>query len=428
MNDVAPLDIARLTAVDVLYHNHERDEPAPVGQVLRDVTRRGDRLSFVYDDGWFGADGCFQLDATLPLYAGHHFMGSEGGIDALSPAFEDCSPDRWGKILMKRREAIRAKAEDRRIRGLRSWDYLLGSPDSGRMGALRMRDPVSGRWLDDSALAAPPVTSLAELEAVARAVDSGRDLAAEEQVWLRQLIAPGTSLGGARPKSGFASADGQLWLAKFPGANDEYDVGRWEFITWQLARQAGISRPDAKLLPLSADGHTFAVRRFDRDNQGRRIHYASAMTMLNAIDSEGVGYRDIADEIGLSGAAGAIADDLEQLFRRVIFNILVGNRDDHLRNHGFLRMDGGWRLSPAFDVNPNPHKDVHVLGVAGDDPTPDTGGALADHRHYRLTKARAGEIADQVRKVVAGWRTVAKAARAPDAEIDLMEPVFDSAR
>ena len=125
-------------------------------------------------------------------------------------------------------------------------------------------------------------------------------------MWLRQLIAPGASLGGARPKSGFAGVDGQLWLAKFPGADDEYDVGRWEFITWQLARQAGISMPDARLLPLSANGHTFAVRRFDRDNRGRRIHYASAMTLLNAPDSEGVSYRDIADEIGLSGAPGAI--------------------------------------------------------------------------------------------------------------------------
>lgn len=428
MNEVAPLDIAALTTVEVLYDDHERDGPVPVGRLLRDVIRSGDRLSFVYDEGWFGADGCFQLDATLPLHAGRHFMGSEGGVDALAPAFDDCCPDRWGKILMKRREAMRAKAENRRIRGLRSWDYLLGSPDAARMGALRMRDPGSGRWLDDSALAAPPVTRLAELEAVARAVDSGRDLAAEEQAWLRQLIAPGASLGGARPKSGFAGVDGQLWLAKFPGADDEYDVGRWEFITWQLARQAGISMPDARLLRLSANGHTFAARRFDRDDRGRRIHYASAMTLLNAPDSEGVSYRDIADEIGLSGAPGAIADDLEQLFRRVIFNILVGNRDDHLRNHGFLRMEGGWRLSPAFDVNPNPHKDVHVLGIAGDDPAPDAGGALADHRHYRLTKARAGEIADQVREAVAGWRTVAKAARAPAAEIDLMEPVIDSAR
>lgn len=400
-----------------------------VGVLSNATSRSGDTLRFEYSQEWLGESSQtagFALDHELVLSTGAHYARS--GADQLPPAFQDCSPDRWGKRLMDRREAIEAREDNRPVRKLRAWDYLVGVNDTSRMGALRIRDPESGRYLDDHALSAPPLTELRQLEAIAAHVERDEPESSEEMLrWVKQLIAPGASLGGARPKSNFRDLDGSLWLAKFPSGEDRVDVGLWEFVAWRLALDAGIEMPDARSLSFSERGHTFAVKRFDRTATSRRA-YASAMTRLDVFESDGQSYLDLVSEIETSGTSTSIAASLEQLFRRVLFNILIGNRDDHLRNHGFLRSGDGWVLSPAFDVNPNPHKDHHVLAIDESDPSPDSALLLRTARLYRLSGEKLARVEGEVREAVRNWATNARALGAKPAEITLMHTVIDAER
>lgn len=403
--------------------------PVQVGWISRLPGRAGDSVGFAYTDLWLdGAMGIapFALDPSLPLLDGLQFApGSAGEVTA---AFQDCSPDRWGRLLMDRREAARANRTGTARKALRAWDYLMGVDDASRMGALRLRDPASLAWVESGNPTAPPITDLRRLESLAEKLESGARLSQDEETrWLAQLVAPGASLGGARPKAGYRHPDGSLWLAKFPGREDRHDVGLWEYITATLAVDAGIHMPRAALLNLSARGHTFAVERFDR-SAGARLHYASAFTLLDAGQSEGHSYLDLVQVIEDDGVPGRIGADLEQLFRRVLFNVLVGNRDDHLRNHGFLRMHGGWALSPAFDVNPNTASDAHVLALDAADPTPSSAHVMATAAFYQLAPARVAAIEVEVRRAVGTWQAVARSQGAKRPEIELMETVIDPRR
>lgn len=402
---------------------------ALVGHLHRANSRTGEALSFEYDAQWLANAGpvpAFSLDHEL--YFGPGTQYARAGASALSGAFVDCSPDRWGKRLMDRREAIEAREQGRAVRSLRAWDYLVGVNDESRMGALRLLDSQTLRYVDDRALSAPPVTELRQLEAIAARVERGDDDGSEQMAkWVKQLIAPGASLGGARPKASFRDPQGQLWLAKFPSNDDRVDVGLWEFLTYQLAIDAGIQMPEASLMPLSNRGHTYAVRRFDRTSASRRA-FASAMTRLDVVESEASSYLDIVLAIENGGTSTRIAHDLQQLFRRVLFNILIGNRDDHLRNHGFLRAGDGWQLSPAFDVNPNPDKDHHVLAINESDPSPDSGLLLATAAYYRLPKKNLDALVQQVRDAVRGWEARARALGASGSDISRMQAVIDPDR
>lgn len=395
--------------------------PARVGWLFRDAGRRGALIRFEYDPAWLAIADAFAIEPLLPL--------GEGPLLAEDPSqplavFQDCSPDRWGKLLMDRREAIEAREQGRARRALRPWDYLVGVDDGTRMGALRLRDLETGTYAASIQPCAPPVTSLRELEAAARLVEQGAGEQLEKQI--RQLLVPGGSLGGARPKASFVDEQGQLWLAKFPSTEDRIDVGLWEFLAYRLSIAAGIDMPEARLLPLSNRGHTFAARRFDREGTSRRM-YASAKTLLD-MESEGASYLDLAMAVQDNGAAGTVQAGLEELFRRAVFNVLVGNRDDHLRNHGFLREPTGWTLSPAFDVNPNPDKDVHVLALDAGDPTPDASILLAQHAYFRLDADAARGIVEKVRMAVGAWPEEARRLGAKSHEISLMETVIDPAR
>lgn len=402
---------------------------ARVGHLSKTASRTGDTLGFEYDPEWLAGKGPmapFALDHELMLASGTQF--ARMGAGALSGAFQDSCPDRWGQRLMDRREAIEAREQGRRVRSLRAWDYLTGVHDETRMGALRLRDPGSGRFVDEGMRSAPPITELRELEAIAAQLERGdADLSEERVRWLRQIIAPGASLGGARPKASFRDAAGQLWLAKFPLGDDSVDVGLWEFLVYRLALGAGIEMPEARLMRFSERGHTYTVKRFDRTRNSRRV-FSSAMTRLDATQSEGHSYLDLVQAIEAEGASTHIAHELEQLFRRVLFNILIGNRDDHLRNHGFLRTGDGWRLSPAFDVNPNLDKDHHVLAIDGDDASPDSGLLLATADFYRLTGKTAAALTAQVRAAVGDWEGQARALGAAPREIALMQAVIDPGR
>lgn len=262
------------------------------------------------------------------------------------------------------------------------------------------------------------------MEAAARLVEQGAGEQLDTQV--RQLLIPGGSLGGARPKASFVDEHGQLWLAKFPSTEDRIDVGLWEFVAYRLSVAAGIDMPEARRLSLSDRGHTFAVRRFDREGAGRRM-YASAKTRLD-LESDGASYLDLAMAVQDNGAAGTVGAGLEELFRRAVFNVLIGNRDDHLRNHGFLREPTGWTLAPAFDVNPSPDKEVHVLALDDADPTPDTSILIAQHAYFRLGADAAQAIVEGVRTAVRSWPDEAKRRGAASQEISLMGAVIDPDR
>jgi serine/threonine-protein kinase HipA len=418
-----------MTTLEVWLDDASSGAATQIGTLQKSSGRGGDAISFEYGTAWREAarsGSAFALDPELPVAGGRQY--ARAGAGRLTGAFVDCSPDRWGKRLMERREAIEARAEARNPRLLREWDFLVGVHDESRMGGLRLRDPASARYIDDSALGAPPVTELRTLEAIADRVERDNDDdASETATWLRQLIAPGASLGGARPKAGFRDTDGSLWLAKFPSADDRHDVGLWEFLAYGLSVAAGIEMPEARMLELSSRGHTFAVRRFDRVEGSRRA-YASAMTLLAATESDGTSYLEIVGLIEASGTSTRIGDDLEQLFRRVLFNILIGNRDDHLRNHGFLREGNGWRLCPAFDVNPNVDRATHVLNIDETSAVPESELLMRVADYYRLDAARAASIADEVRTAVAGWEARARQLGARSREIETMRAVIDPAR
>lgn len=412
-----------MTVVEAWLDDDSLGPPTLVGRLTRNTGRSGDTVRFDYDPGWLDAPIAFELDHDLPLVGGAHY--APAGADQLTGALLDCSPDRWGKMLMERREAIDAREQGRRVRTLRAWDFLLGVNDECRMGAFRLKDPKTDRFLDAHGLAAPPLTDLRALEDAADKVERGGDDNVAQ--WILLLIAPGASLGGARPKASFRDVDGSLWLAKFPSREDRRDVGLWEHLTYQLSVIAGIDMPDARVHRLSDRGHTFAVRRFDRTAVSRR-HFASAMTRLARQESEGASYLDLVEAIETGGASTQIAGQLEQLFRRVLFNVLIGNRDDHLRNHGFLRQGNGWVLSPAFDVNPNPDKNDHVLTLDGEDASPDSAVLMATRDFYRMRAARAGQIEKEVRDAVRGWTGLARKVGLRNAEIDLMHGVIDPDR
>lgn len=378
-------------------------------------------VHFQYDAAWLTHPQRFDIDPDFSLHKSAFHPRPESGNFGI---FLDSSPDRWGQTLMKRREALESRDQNRQARNLYAWDFLIGVQDATRQGALRFKIAETDTFLGDHKFAAPPLTSLGELEAVAKALSSKRidDLEALRR-WLSVLVAPGASLGGARPKANFTERDGSLWIGKFPAKDDDRDIGLGEMLAHQLSEAAGVIVPPAHVIRLSGGYHTFCVKRFDRE-AGRRLFYASAMTMLKESESEGRSYLDIANFITTSGAKDHIAEDLEQLFRRVVINMAVGNRDDHLRNHGFILAKEGWRLAPAFDVNPNIDKADHVLNLDDRDNRPNLGNIIATADFYNLPESRATQIADEITGIVSRWRAVAKRLGIANADIELLASAF----
>jgi serine/threonine-protein kinase HipA len=392
-----------------------------IGTLVRERSGATSVISFAYEPGWIALPASFPLDPSLPLFEGEQYPPGLPGI------FADSAPDRWGRLLLERREALVARREERDRRQLDDWDFLIGVNDRTRMGALRLARASDGTFLDDMPLAVPPSTRLRELEHWAREFEEGvpTDLG-EEDRWIGMLIAPGSSLGGARPKASFLDEDGTLWIAKFPSREDRHDVGAWEYVVSLLAADAGIEVPETRMLRLGSTYRTFCAKRFDRSGDGRRL-YASAMTLTGRGDHEEASYLDVAQAIVNLGDPKAIDDDLGQLFRRVVFNVLTGNRDDHLRNHGFLRAGGGWRLAPAFDVNPSPQKPEHTLALDDAIRAPDLDVVRETHPFYRLSASQADAMLDEVGGVVAGWRSVARGVGLSGDEVHRLAGAFLSA-
>ncbi|HEY3598699.1 MAG TPA: HipA domain-containing protein [Paraburkholderia sp.] len=351
-----------------------------------------------------------KLDPRLELFEGRHYPAQ--GQETFG-AFADASPDRWGRLLMRRRQerAQRAGHADPKTRLYES-DYLLGVHDTYRAGALRFRRNDEGAFLDDQHdVAAPPFVQLRALEAASLALERDEDnTASQADEWLRMLIAPGGSLGGARPKASVIDPQGHLWIAKFPSVRDEHDVGAWEMVVHTLAKASGLNVPDALVRRFGSRHHTFLVKRFDRTDQGRRLHFASAMNLAAHQDgddaSTGASYLEIARVLMTDGAQTDA--DLRELWSRIVFNLLVSNTDDHLRNHGFLLEPGkGWQLSPAFDMNPTPHAGGLKLNISEADNAMDLELARSVARYFRVSASDANEIVEQQREVVSQWRKIA---------------------
>jgi serine/threonine-protein kinase HipA len=390
----------------------------PIGHLSHDRRRPPGTFSFEYTRQWLDHPTTVAIDPALPLAPGETHRRSLPGV------FADASPDRWGRLLLDRREQLLARRGGRPPRTLGDWDYLLGVQDETRMGALRLRDDA-GRFLAQQQLAVPPLAELREVEHLAQAFEQGRPMPpGDDERWLATLIAPGSSLGGARPKATFRDPDGSLWLAKFPSLNDRRDMGAWEYVLHRLAGRAGVTVPQARLLNLGSAHHTFCTRRFDRSDGGRRL-YASAMTLTGRSDREPASYLDIAVAQEQYGDADTLDEDLHQLYRRAVFNVRAAHRDDHLRNHGFLHDGRGWRPSPAFDLNPLPELAFHALALDDTSTVPSLETVRAGAPLYRLSPAEADQIIEEVADALLLWRQVAREAGLPRQEIDDMAPVMD---
>ncbi|HJU38410.1 MAG TPA: HipA domain-containing protein [Tahibacter sp.] len=349
------------------------------------------------------------LDPRLGLFEGAQYPPQDHDTFG---AFADASPDRWGRLLMRRRleRAQRAGHVSKTVRLLES-DYLLGVHDAYRSGALRFRRNDAGDFLDDQHdTAAPPFVQLRALEEASLALERDEDnTSAAGDEWLRLLIAPGGSLGGARPKASVVDPQGALWIAKFPSVRDAHDVGAWELLVQTLARACGLAVPQSLARKFASAHHTFLVKRFDRLPEGR-LHFASAMTLTGRRDgddaSAGASYLEIARV--LIGHGAQTRSDLRELFSRIVFNMLVSNADDHLRNHGFILVPGkGWRLSAAYDMNPAPEARELMLNVSEADNAMDLDLARSVAPHFRVSKKDADGIIENSRSVVRQWRAIA---------------------
>jgi serine/threonine-protein kinase HipA len=391
-----------MAPVQVWIDDHQLSSaPLLVGRLEASNSRGHQIVRFRYADPWLSEAGPgFPIDPELPLGPGDYFPGADRSLHG---AFRDTSPDRWGRRLMDRREREQAGCEGRRPRSLSEWDTLLGVQDASRLGALRFQDPDAKRWLDDRIPGIPPISRLRELEAAAERLEA--DANAELDREIASLLQPGSSLGGARPKATFSDTDGTLWIAKFPSRDDRIDVGGAEFLLHELASACGIDVPPARLLALGVRGRTYCVQRFDRQGSRRRMYW-SAMTLLGRTDGEGSSYLEIAEALQNHADVAFVERDLHQLYRRILFNILTGNRDDHLRNHGFLRAATGWTLAPAFDQNPELDRREHAIAIDASDPRPLPANLRATADLYRLTSHQAARIESGLRATLSTWPTL----------------------
>ena len=391
----------------------ELGETQPVGLLRVELAHGKETFSFEYSREWLEGDNAMSLDPQLQLFQGHQYLNDNDRPNF--GMFLDSSPDRWGQLLMKRREARAARHELRRPKTLLGIDFLLGVHDEQRMGGLRFKTEPDGEFLShEQGQNVPPWARLRELENAAWKFqsDNGFDNDEEATEWLRLLMVPGSSIGGARPKAGVCDEEQNLWIAKFPGRHDEFDVGAWELVIHRLAMDAGLNIADATAEKFGRPHHTFIVKRFDRMiEHGKRVrkHFASAMTMLGYSDGasfkDGASYLEIVEFLTRHGAD--TENDMQELWRRIVFSICVSNCDDHLRNHGFLLQPDGWKLSPAYDINPDPNGTGLSLNISDLDNSLNLELALEVAEYFRVDDEKAKSIVGEVTNAVAKWRDIA---------------------
>ncbi len=395
--------------------------PRCIGILSAQQAKGRKAFSFSYDIDWINSQEQMLLDPDIAWYSGPQYPNGKENFGV----FLDSMPDTWGRTLMKRRAAMYAREADRPVPVLYDIDFLLGVHDLCRMGALRFKREPDGEFLDNDPVSpTPPWTSVRELQHSAELVESDADTI-DIKKWLSMLMAPGSSLGGARPKANILDADGHPWIAKFPSNNDTMNKGAWEYLAYRLAISAGIEMAESKLEHIAGKYDTFFTKRFDRDKQ-ERIHFVSAMTMTGRneelIRDETPSYLDIVEFIQFSGMH--VDEDLKQLWRRIVFNILISNTDDHLRNHGFILTNEGWRLSPAYDVNPSIDKNGLALNIDMYNNMLDLELAESVGPFFRLSEKEMNTILDEVKSSLSYWQRIANQIGIPRSEQTIMAAAF----
>lgn len=415
-------------SIYVYAHWQELDDPFLMGILHSERLKGNEVFSFEYDEEWLKNGPSQLLDPNLQLYSGLHFPGDKQNNFGI---FLDSSPDRWGRILMRRREAAMARNENRIEQKLFETDYLLGVYDAHRLGGLRFKLDKDGPFLNDNReISSPPWASIRELEQISLKLEEEDAIKDPEYLkWISMLVAPGASLGGSRPKASIVDNDGSLWIAKFPSRNDQGDIGGWEIVTYELAVSAGIKMAESKAKKFSSDNYTFLTKRFDRTGNNKRIHFASAITMLGYKDgqdhSDGASYLEIVEFLMNHGAN--VDQDLEELWRRIVFSICVSNTDDHLRNHGFILSDKGWLLSPAYDINPVETGKGLRLNISETDNSLEINLAREVCEFFRIGEGRADEIIKEVVFAVRSWKSIATKYGIPRQEQELKALAFQAA-
>jgi serine/threonine-protein kinase HipA len=396
-----------------------------IGELSFENLRGSETYGFQYSKEWLKKHSDILLGDDINNYPGMQY--TQQGKDIFG-CFSDALPDRWGRMLLNRREQILAHEEKRPIRRLSSFDNLIGIDDFSRMGGFRFKTDPNGDFINQhSSLQIPPLTSLRELMQASLEIEHSEEKnELPDKKWIFQLVQPGSSLGGARPKASIVDENKKLCIAKFPSRKDDYDVGLWEHFSYLLAPKAGINVASTRLISSVEQYHTLLSERFDRTKEGKRIHFASAMTMLGRSDGDnyanGYGYLDIVDFI-LKGCTN-VENNLRELYRRVAFNICIGNTDDHFRNHGFLLTTKGWTLSPAYDINPS-LDDYQSLLISATSNESNLNILLESCEEYMLEKKLCTEIIQEVVYTVKGWKTMANQLQIPKLEMDRFSSRFD---
>jgi serine/threonine-protein kinase HipA len=406
----------------VYAHWQGMNEPARIGLLTAQQAKGKKAFSFEYNKDWLSSNPPLVLDPDILYYPGPQYPNSNKENFGV---FQDCMPDTWGRTLMRRREAQIAREEGRSPRTLYDIDFLLGVYDQSRMGGLRFKTELEGAFLDNyTASPTPHWSNIRELQQAAEMIEADKD-DDEIKKWIALLMAPGSSLGGARPKANIMDEQHHPWIAKFPSAADTTDKASWEYLAYLLAKVAGVSMAESRIEQVAGKYHTFFSKRFDR-SEGERIHFASAMTLTgnseDTIREQPGSYLEIAEAIQNFGSN--ISLDLEQLWRRIIFNIAISNTDDHYRNHGFIVVNRGWHLSPAYDINPSVDKSGLALNIDMDDNALDFELAKTVGSFFRLNNKQMNSIISEVTAAVKNWKTIAKNIGISRSEQEAMHGAF----
>jgi serine/threonine-protein kinase HipA len=396
-----------------------------MGILRSEIVKGHEVFSFDYDSAWLKSGYAQELDPDLKLFTGPQYVHDEKPNFGL---FLDSSPDRWGRMLMERREAIISRNTQQARKRLTESDFLLGVADVSRMGALRFKLNESADFLAaQHDIGIPPFTSIRALEQASLRVEEDNFIHDEDaQKWLTMLLVPGSSLGGARPKASVLDAEGQLWIAKFPSRNDNKDSGAWELLVNSLAYELGINVAVCTAGIYGQKQHTFLTKRFDRTTDQKRIHFASALSLLGYKDGyshkDGGSYLEIVELIERFGSQTNA--DIRELWKRIVFSVAISNTDDHLRNHGFLLTKNGWKLSPAYDINPVEKASGLSLNISENDNSLDFDLCLSVIDYFRWQPEEAKAFIHQTKKTVSQWKKRASSLNISPTEQFMMETAF----
>ena len=402
-----------------VYVNY-RGQDIPIGRLWSYFNNGKESASFKYDESWLKNPENFELEPYLPLTEGTFHTDAKKSIFA---SFSDCSPDSWGRLLIKQNEEKLAEKENRARRRLNQIDYLLAVYDFSRHGALRFKQTPDGEFLSArDSKSIPPLVELPKLLASSEKI-LDNDASYND---IRELLAPGSSLGGARPKASVIDKEGNLCIAKFPKKDDNNNNVLWEAVALTLAQKAGLNVQHWKLTTALGKA-VLLLRRFDRTSDGQRIPFLSAMSMLNANDGDSneYSYLDLAEIIRTKGVN--VTADMKELWHRMLFSVLISNTDDHLRNHGFLKNNAnGWQLSPLYDVNPSCDRTGNLqLNIDENSSAATVEMVMSVAEYVRLNKAEAEKSLDQPHRAVSKWRNIAQTLGIGNGEIARMSAAFE---